>query len=239
MSSTNHIRSSDTSFDQRSEQRADPAPPIGARERCLRQASSSYDGVPSSGIEIISDPSEAVKDESELGFNIEIELDVLEELIINSTSVPFTDVMMMDRVLLLEQVNQIKQSLPTDLATAIEIVNCKQQIISDAEGYAALIIKSAEERASKMLQDSTIVRQAELDGAKVRLKAERECQELMQATQKKAAQLKQNAIAECQAVQMGADNYADNVLGEIEQKLQQMIGIIQNGRQQLEPVDSE
>ena len=183
--------------------------------------------------------SEAINHESELGFNIEIEIDALEELVVNSTHVPLTDLVVIDRVLLLEQINQIKQSLPTDLATAIEIANCKQQIISDAEGYAALVVKSAEERASKMLQDSAIVRQAELNGAKVRLKIERECQELMQETQKKAAQLKQNAIAECQAVQMGADNYADSVLGEIEQKLQQTLGIIQNGRQQLNEEDRD
>lgn len=186
-----------------------------------------------------SDLPEAINDESELGFNIEIEIDALEELIANSTPVPLTDLVVINRVLLLNQLDRIKQNLPTDLATAIEIANYKQQIISDAEGYAALVIKSAEERASEMLQDSALVRQAELDGAKVRLKIERECQELMQTTQKKAAQLKQNAIAECQAVQMGADNYASNVLGDLEQKLQQMLSIIQNGRQQLEPADSE
>ncbi len=183
------------------------------------------------------DPSEAIANQYELGFNIEIELDALEELIINSTHVPLTDFVVIDRAVFLHQLNQIKENLPVDLATAIEIANCKEQIISDAEGYASLVVKSAEERASNILQDSAIVRQAELDGAKVRLKIERECQELMQVTQKKVAQLKQNAIAECQTIQMGADNYADNVLGDIEQKLQQMLAIIQNGRQQLDPED--
>ena len=33
---------------------------------------------------------------------------------------------------------------------------------------------------------------------------------------------------------MGADDYADRVLEDLENRLQEMLGIIQNGRQQLE-----
>lgn len=181
--------------------------------------------------------SEVKNHDSQLSFNIEIELNSLSELILSSTRVPLTELAIIDRDLVLDRLEQIKQNMPIDLATAIEIANCKQQIISDAEGYASLVIKSAEERACNMLQDSEIVRQAELNGAQIRLKIERECQELMQATQSKAAQLKNNAIAEFQAIQTGADDYADSVLDDMEQRLQQMLEIVQNGRQQLDRVD--
>ena len=45
--------------------------------------------------------------------------------------------------------------------------------------------------------------------------------------------MRQNAIAESMAMQIGADNYADDVLSDVERRLQQMLEIIQNGRQQL------
>ena len=177
---------------------------------------------------------ETTHKESKLSFNIEIELDSLAELIINSTHVPLTEFIVIDRVILLHQINQIKENLPLDFATAIEIANRKQQIISEAENYAFSLIKSAEEEVSQILRDSTILRQAELDGTKVRLKTEQECEHLKQTTINEVMQLRQNAIAECQEIQMGADNYADDVLGDIEQKLQKMLTIIQNGRQQLD-----
>ena len=164
-----------------------------------------------------------LNENSSLSFNIEIELNSLIELILNSTNIPLTEFTIVERDLLLEQLNLIKENLPLDLATAIEIANSRQQIIAEAESYAFLVVKSAEEQASKILKDSEILRQAELDGAKIRLKTERECEEL-----------KQNAIAECQSIQIEADNYADDVLGDIEHKLQQMLKIIQNGRQQLD-----
>ena len=180
------------------------------------------------------EPSSNVDRDFQLNFNVEIELDNLAELIINSTGVPLTDLALVDRDLLLCQLKQIKENLPPDLATAVEIANRKQQIVTEAKGYAALVVKSAEEQAHKLLQDSAIVRQAELDGAKIRLKIERECQELMQMTQSKVLKMRQQAIAECQSVQSDADSYADGVLEDIEQRLRQMLAIVQNGRQQLE-----
>jgi vacuolar-type H+-ATPase subunit H len=172
-----------------------------------------------------------------LGFNLEIELDALEELIINSTHVPLTELIIIDRVVFLHQLNQIKEHLPEDLATAITIANRKQQIISEAENYATSLVKSAQAQANQILQDSSILRQAELDGAKIRLKTEQECEYLKQATLNEMRELHQNAIAESQAIQKGADDYANQVLGDIEQRMQQMLLVIQNGRQQLDGVN--
>jgi vacuolar-type H+-ATPase subunit H len=172
-----------------------------------------------------------------LGFNLEIELDALEELIVNSTHVPLTELIIIDRVIVLHQLNQIKEHLPEDLATAITIANRKQQIISEAENYATSLVKSAQEKANQILHDSTILRQAELDGAKIRLKTEQECEHLKQLTLNEMRELYQDAIAESQAIQKGADDYADQVLGEIEQRMQQMLLVIQNGRQQLDGVN--
>ena len=161
--------------------------------------------------------------ENQLSFNIEIGLNNLKETILAGVNVPLTELTVLDKDLLLEQLNQIEANLAPDFATAIEIANQKQHIISEAEAYARLIIKSAEEKAEVILQESAIVRQAELDGAKIRLKTERECQ-----------QLREDAIAECRGIQMDADGYADDVLSDLQQKLKEMLEIIQNGRQQLE-----
>ena len=155
-------------------------------------------------------------------FNIEAELDNLKELILSSSRIPLTELAIVEENLLLERLLYIQENLPLELATAVEIVDRQQEIIADAKGYAYSIVKSAEEKAHEIVRESTIVRQAELDGARIRLKTERECE-----------QLRQNAIAECKAIQMDADSYADRVLEDLEIKLQQMTAIIKNGRFQL------
>ena len=165
---------------------------------------------------------ENISDNSSSYFDIEVELDNLKELILSSSRIPLTELAIIDENLLLEQLLHIQENLPTELTTAIEIVKRRQEIIADAQGYACLIVKSAEEKAHQIVQESAIVRQAELDGARIRLKTEQECE-----------QLRQNAIAESEAIQIDADEYADKVLGDLEQRLEEMTTIVQNGRQQL------
>ncbi len=172
-------------------------------------------------------------EDSHSSFNIEIELDRLKESILNSPGIPLTGSIVVDEDLLLEQVQHIQENLPTELATAVEIVNHRQEIIANAQGYACLIVKSAEEKAHQIVQESAIVRQAELEGAKIRLRIEQECEQLQQTTREEVDRLYQNAIAECQAIQTDADNYADDVLADLEQRLQEMLIIVQNGRCQL------
>lgn len=179
--------------------------------------------------------SENLDNHSQANFNIQIELDNLEELILGGANVPLTELTILDAGLLLEQLNQIKASLPVEFTTAIEIVNRSQEIIAEAEGYAYLIVQSAEEKAIEMVQESAIVRQAELDGAKIRLKTEQECEHLKQTTKNEIEQWRQEAISECQMIQKEADRYAESVLGDLEQKLQEMLTVVQNGRQQLQP----
>ncbi len=176
---------------------------------------------------------EDLSNNSQPSFNLQIELDNLEDLILNGTHIPLTELTIIDEDLLLNNLKQIKENLPVELATAITIVNRRQEIIAEAESYACLLLKSAEEKATQIVQESTIVRQAELDGAKIRLKTEQECEQLKQTTQNEIQQWRQDAISECQAIQIDADDYADNVLSDIEQQLQQILTIVQNGRQQL------
>ncbi len=166
---------------------------------------------------------ENVSDDSNSNFDIAVELDNLKELILSSSRIPLTELAIVDENLLLDRLLYIQENLPTELATAVEIVNRRQEIIADAQGYACLVVKSAEEKAHQIVQESAIVRQAELDGARIRLKTEQECE-----------QLRQNAIAQSQAIQMDADNYADRVLEDLEKRLQEMVAIVQNGRYQLE-----
>ena len=166
-------------------------------------------------------------------FNLQNEIEDLAEIIMGAARIPLTDLAMVDLNLAVEQINLIKVNLPIELETASEIVNHRQELISEAQGYAYLVVKSAEEKARGMIQESAIVRQAELDGAKIRLQTEQECEYIKQTTIAEVEQLRKDAIAECILIQTGADQYADGALEDIEQRLQKMLAIVQNGRKQI------
>ena len=107
--------------------------------------------------------------QSDASFNIQAELDNLKEIILSSSRIPLTELAIIDEDLLLERLLYIQENLPAELTIATEILNQRQEIIANAQGYAGLIVKSAEEKAHQIAQESAIVRQAELDGARIRL----------------------------------------------------------------------
>ena len=178
-------------------------------------------------------------DNSASPFDIYRELSDLAEIVISGSHVPFTELIVCNGDLLLEQLDLIRANLPLELDTAIAIVDRQQEIISEAEAYACLTIKSAQEKANKVVQESAIVRQAELEGAKIRLQIEQECEQLKHSTVAEVEEIRQQAIAECRAIQADADNYADDTLEDIEQRLQNMLTIVQNGRQQIAQTSAE
>lgn len=95
---------------------------------------------------------------------------------------------------------------------------------------------SAEQKAEKILQDSVIIRQAELKAAQIQQNAEEESAQLLQTTQEEIERLRELTAIEYEEIQKGADTYATNVLSDLEEQLVQMLEITRNGRQQLDPL---
>lgn len=181
---------------------------------------------------------------SATGFDVQAELNRLEELILDNPRIPFTRKTVIDEEQLLDQLDIVRINLPTAFEEAVEIIRQKEEIFIQAEEYAQDIIESAQQQANQILDEMGIVRQAEIEAAQIRNAVQQECEEMQQKTLaeieqmrmqavQELEQMRQVAIAECEEIQDGADDYADAVLTRIDQQLSDMLRVIRNGRQQL------
>jgi len=170
----------------------------------------------------------------DFSFDIQKQLDSLANHISESAEIPFTDCIMINKGSILENLELLRTNLPSALAIANEIVQQKHKIINKAEDYARNRVILAKKKAAKILQNSDIIRQAELEAAKIQRKTDKECEQLLQTTQEEIEKLRQLTAIEYQEIQRGADAYATNVLGNLEEQLVQMLEVTRNGRQQLE-----
>lgn len=177
---------------------------------------------------------EIVSNSIDFGFDIQKQLDSLEKNISESAEIPFTDFIMINKGSILENIELLKTNLPPALAIANEIVQQKQKILNKAEDYARNRVILAKKKAAKILQNSDIIRQAELEAVKIQRKADKECEQLLQTTQEEIEKLRQLTAIEYEEIQRGADAYATNVLSNLEEQLVQMLDVTRNGRQQLE-----
>lgn len=180
------------------------------------------------------------------GVDIQRELNKLEELILDSPRIPLSRRTLIDEEQILDQLDLIRLNLPSAFQEAAEIVRHKEEIYLEAEQYAQEIVESAERRAAELLDEMGLIRQAELEVKQIRQRVQQECEAAQEQTmadierirlqaQQELEEMRQMAIAECEDIQAGADAYADRVLKDMEQQLSDMIRVIRNGRQQLQP----
>ncbi|MGB3205014.1 MAG: DivIVA domain-containing protein [Crinalium sp.] len=176
--------------------------------------------------------------------DIQSELNRLEEIVLDSPRIPFTGRTLVDEEELLEQLDLVRLNLPGAFREAEAIVYHKEEILVQAEQYAQEIVEEAEQRAAYILDQLGIIARAELEAKQIRKRVQEECaalqeqtlsdiEEMREQAQQDIEQMRSLAMAEFEEIQNGADQYADRVLKNIEQQLNDMLMIIRNGRQQL------
>lgn len=207
----------------------------------LRQEPTPRSESEASGLNPVPQPTPAT---GAAGIDIQRELNRLEELILDSPRVPMTGRTLVDEEQLLDQLDLIRLNLPGAFQEAEIIARHKDEILQEAEGYAQEIIEAAELQATQILNEMGIVQQAQIEAEQIRQQTQIDCESLQQQTlaevdqiryqaQQELDEIRSRALAECEEIQNGADEYADHVLGTIEQQMAEMLRVVQNGRQQL------
>ena len=192
----------------------------------------------------MNDKDSRTRNNKAVSFDIQQELNQLEEMIIDSPRIVLSPWRIVDEDEILDQLDLVRLNLPKAFAQALEVLRQKEEILMDAEDYAQDIIETAERRATEILNELGIIQQAEREASQIRQQVQRECEQLQRSTLSEVEQMRRTAqqeleelrrltLAECDDIQYGADEYADAVLNRIENQLSQMLTIISNGRNQL------
>lgn len=183
------------------------------------------------------------------GVDIQRELNRLEEIVLDSPRIPMTRRTLVDEEQLLDQLDLVRLNLPIAFQEAETIIRHKDDLLQEAELYAQEVIEAAEQRAAELLNDMGLLQQAKIEADQLRQQVLLDCEAIQQATlaeveqiryqaQEELEEMRVRAIAECEEIQNGADDYADQVLDNIEHKLSDMLRVIRNGRDQLDSVSA-
>ena len=178
------------------------------------------------------------------GFDIQDALNQIEESVLDSPRLPVMGRTMINEDDLLDQLDAVRLNLPSAFQEAQQLLEQRDDILSEAERYAQDIVTTAEKQAAAILNETTILRQAEQQAQQLRLQVEQECaalrsqtmmeiEQLQVQTKQECEEMRKSAITECHAIQTDADTYADQVLQRMETQFGEMLDVISNGRQQL------
>jgi hypothetical protein len=152
-----------------------------------------------------------------IAIEIQLLLDRLEAMLVESRQVPLTSGVVVDRDRFFDVINQMRISIPEEVKKAKRMQAERERLIAQAKEEAERIVSLAREQAAALVREHEVIKEAE-----------RRAQEVLEQVQ-----------GEAQEVRAGADDYALVVLQELEERLQQQLHTVRNGISTLGPAPAE
>ena len=116
-------------------------------------------------------------------------LELLEDLVEESTKLPFGSKVMIDKAKALELVRDIRIGLPDEVKQAEWINTERQRIIDDAQSEAEKMIKDTEEYIKQKVSENEITKKAEENSAVIIQKAEEKAKDLKDGSREYALEV--------------------------------------------------
>ena len=118
----------------------------------------------------------------ENSYSIEELIELLEDLINESTRVPFNKKSMVDVDKMSEILQDMRMALPMEIQQAQRVVMDKNSIISEAKREAESIIRKAEQRRAELLDENDLVREARRRATEMVSAEQNHCTDLRAST---------------------------------------------------------
>ena len=145
-------------------------------------------------------------------------IEKLEEVISSGTGVPATGRVLIERERLTELVKEIRLAIPADIQEAHDLLQMRENVISQALLETRRIRNAAEEEARARVAESEITKDAH-----------KQSEEIVEEAQRKAQRILDETDTQANARKAGADQYAQATLQKLQLELTQVINTISNG----------
>lgn len=143
---------------------------------------------------------------------IEEILDEIENILVDSTRVPFTNKLVIEEDDIIRLLDELRDVLPQEIKDAAKIVSERQRILEEAQKEAQNIVDQAKIYVTKLTDENIISKQAQ-----------EQANEIVQQARKAARDLQQESVI-----------YAEDVFKHLESNLQKALEVVQQGHSHLQ-----
>ena len=144
-------------------------------------------------------------------------IDKLEDLVSEGKKVPLTSSVMVNELKIYDIIDEIRSSFPDEIKQARWIVKERQEMLDEAEKEANKLVEEANHRAEAMADETEIVKKAE----------------------EHADDIMDKAAVHEREIRLGAEDYADEMLANLEVNLGKLLSAVQRGRDRLQGKSNE
>ena len=144
--------------------------------------------------------------------DIQFLVERLEALVVNARKFPMTSQVILEQAAVLDLIDQMRVAIPEEVKSARRIVQESDRVVQKAREEGEQIIGAAQEQAALLLQDQSIIREAEV----------------------RSDDLEQRAQTKADETMRGADQYASDVLLRLESDLVKTLSIVKKSLEVLD-----
>ena len=131
-------------------------------------------------------------------------LDELEEVLDSSRAGPFSNKVSIDKEEIYDIISEIRMKLPNELKQSKWVIEERNKILIDAQREADEIVKTAEERVVRMIDENEVTKKA----------------------YEQAAAIIDSAKKTSKEMRLGAMEYAEEMLSDAENKLKELKAVV-------------
>ena len=139
-------------------------------------------------------------------------IDRLEEIIKESRRLPFSNVRLVDEERVWPLLDQMRISIPDEVRRAERVIRERERAMAQTQEEAERVVELARSEAARLAADHVIVKEAEA----------------------RANSIREQARQEAKSIRTGADEYAFDVLCNLEQEMKRALTVIENGIRAIE-----
>ena len=144
--------------------------------------------------------------------DIQFLVERLEALVVNARKVPMTSQIILEQAAVLDLIDQMRVAIPDEVKQARRIVQESERVVQKAREESEQIIGAAQEQAAILLQDQSILREAE----------------------NRAGDMEKSAQTKADETMRGADQYASDVLIRLESDLVKTLSTVKKSLEVLD-----
>lgn len=182
---------------------------------------------------------------------IESILNDIDELLEDSWSLPLTGGRcVVDAERVRDLIDSIRMNMPAEIKQARAVVADRNQILNMAKGEAETLIRKSEERAKSLLEQESIVRQANAKAVallndasnragKIIDDANRQAEEMLSEASRKANETLSAASMNSHALKQASYDFAENVLRAAQETLSKSLTNVTSTRESLSEAFTE
>ncbi len=167
-------------------------------------------------------------------------LDALEDIIDKASNLPLSSKAMVNKEELLEIIKDIRLKLPDELKQAQWIKEERQKILIEAKKEAETIQKECDEKIQKTKEErQRILVEAEKEAEMFRQEVDRKIKsmidenEITKRANEQAKDIILSAQQDAKKIRLGARAYADELLAELNLRVEKILNTINSNREEL------